>query len=188
MKRGWERRRADTVARKAKGKGKNDADTGVPMKPSAGHAHDLAGGGGGLRLWLFPHPLAEPVPFESAEIASGVAVAQLGGGLKASYAFLDVHGPRAHRRTVPQGRCRRCPQARQGTCLFLRHRAFPCRMPRQSGPTGQRLPQRPAGHRGRAGSSALIRRRQEAFRRQRPDAANRRLGRGPAARPARKRS
>lgn len=80
------------MARKAKGKGKNDADTGVPMKPSAGHAHDLAGGGGGLRLWLFPHPFAEPVPFESAEIASGVAVAQLGGGLKASYAFLDVHG------------------------------------------------------------------------------------------------
>ena len=39
---------------------------------------------------LFPHPLAEPVPFESAEIASGVAVAQLGGGLKTSYAFLDV--------------------------------------------------------------------------------------------------
>ena len=30
MKRGWERRRAGTVARKAKGKGKNDADTGVP--------------------------------------------------------------------------------------------------------------------------------------------------------------
>lgn len=87
-----ERRRADTVARKAKGKGKNDADTGLPMKPSAGHAHDLAGGGGGLRLRLFPHPLAEPVPFESAEIASGVAVAQLGGGLKTSYAFLDVHG------------------------------------------------------------------------------------------------
>ena len=80
------------MARKAKGKGKNDADTGVPMKPSAGHAHDLAGGGGGLCLRLFPHPLAEPVPFESAEIASGVAVAQLGGGLKASYAFLDVHG------------------------------------------------------------------------------------------------
>ena len=41
---------------------------------------------------LFPHPFAEPVPFESAEIASGVAVAQFGGGLKASYAFLDVHG------------------------------------------------------------------------------------------------
>ena len=72
------------MARKAKGKGKNDADTGVPMKPSAGHAHDLAGGGGGLRLRLFPHPFAEPVPFESAEIASGVAVAQFGGGLKAS--------------------------------------------------------------------------------------------------------